>query len=346
MAVSAQAATFSFGPQTGKGAVSTSFYRHRALAVDLSVIDETREGQAEVGGLAVPTFPYKPGPIVGGGISLQPRMQDTFGWLLYAALGKLVTSPSGTLVPDSVVFDGGATPLGPLTLAGDPSEPSQLTVKVSGLAGGPLVIAIAGTDPSDAVIYEVVALPDDTAKLTTHVFKTVTSINIGVAASGYGLINIRSSTGAPFNHKFTLDPSDSTFIPWLSARKQLPRRNGDPDTDLGEIYQDLKVTGMSLSLANDAPLMARMDMLGCNFALDPSPDAWSYANAFEDWRSVPVLCHTVGKIKISGVDLPVVAAQLSLQNVPLDIRQERVIGRSEEHTSELQSLTNLVCRLL
>src|SRR5262249_56305581 len=29
-----------------------------------------------------------------------------------------------------------------------------------------------------------------------------------------------------------------------------------------------------------------------------------------------------------------------------DIAVEQVVGRSEEHTSELQSLTNLVCRLL
>lgn len=42
-----------------------------------------------------------------------------------------------------------------------------------------------------------------------------------------------------------IDPLDSTFIPWLSARKQLPKRNGDAATDLGETYTDLKVVGLT-----------------------------------------------------------------------------------------------------
>lgn len=93
MTVSAQAATFSFGPQAGMGLAPTSWYKHRATFIDLNEVDETREGPPEIGGIAVPTFPYKPGPVVAGGFTLQPRFQNTFGWLLYGMLGNLTSTP-------------------------------------------------------------------------------------------------------------------------------------------------------------------------------------------------------------------------------------------------------------
>jgi len=92
MAVTAQAGIFSFGPQAAKGSLATTFHRHRAVDVDLGIQDDVRLGQLEVGGLPVPTFPYKAGYVIGGGASLQPRLEDTFGWLLYGALGKLTTA--------------------------------------------------------------------------------------------------------------------------------------------------------------------------------------------------------------------------------------------------------------
>src|SRR5262249_59221559 len=40
------------------------------------------------------------------------------------------------------------------------------------------------------------------------------------------------------------------------------------------------------------------------------------------------------------------APGIPLQRILLDLHSGRFFGRSEEHTSELQSLTHLVCRLL
>lgn len=95
MAVTAQSGVYSFGPQAGKGVPATTYYRHRAVDIDLGVQDDVRLGQLEVGGLPVPTFPYKAGYVIGGGATLQPRLKDTFGWLLYGALGKWTATAVG-----------------------------------------------------------------------------------------------------------------------------------------------------------------------------------------------------------------------------------------------------------
>jgi hypothetical protein len=89
MATTAQAGTVGFGPQPAMGTLATDWYRHRATLVDLAVQDPQQEGAPEVGGLPVPTFPYKTGPMVGGGLTLQPRLIDTLGWLLYGVLGDV-----------------------------------------------------------------------------------------------------------------------------------------------------------------------------------------------------------------------------------------------------------------
>jgi len=136
MSVTAASATIGFGAQAGKGEIATSYYRHRATMVDLDVMDETREGAPEVGGVPVPTFPYKAGPVVAGGFTIQPRLQDTVGWLLYGLMG-----------------------------------------------------------------------------------------------------NVNSTVDNPHNHVFGF-ASEPSYVPWMSFRKHIPRKEGNVDTDLGQIYKD------------------------------------------------------------------------------------------------------------
>ncbi len=76
-----------FGAQAAKGTVPVDFYKHRAMQIDLSWEDPVSLGPLEVGGIAVPTFPYKTGSMGAGGFSLMPRLEDSFGWLLYGAFG-------------------------------------------------------------------------------------------------------------------------------------------------------------------------------------------------------------------------------------------------------------------
>jgi hypothetical protein len=88
MAVTAQTGTFSFGAQTAKGTVSSTFYRHRASDIDLATISDDRLGPPEVGGVPVPTIPFRAGVMASGGALLNPRLEDTLGWLLHGACGS------------------------------------------------------------------------------------------------------------------------------------------------------------------------------------------------------------------------------------------------------------------
>lgn len=96
MAVTAQAGIFGFGPQAAMESPATDFYRHKATLIDLGVNDDIRVGPMEIGSGPFPTFPYKAGYIVGGGVELMPRLESSLGWLLYAALGKCATSGTHT----------------------------------------------------------------------------------------------------------------------------------------------------------------------------------------------------------------------------------------------------------
>lgn len=228
MSLTAAAGIFGFGPQSGKESVATSFYRHRAIDVDLSVMDDTRLGPLEVGGTPVPTFPYKAGYAVQGGATIQPRLQDTFGWLLYAALGKVTSTESP-------------------------------------------------------------------------------------GASGM------------YNHVYEL-ATDPGYVPYISGRKYIPPTGGNLATDLGETYTDCKVVNLGITMPTSAPLNARVDILGRDFAFDESADGWTWQNSYEDYQSIPVSCATAGYIKIDTVELPVVAANIGWQNQPLDMQQEHIIG--------------------
>jgi len=230
MSLTAAAAILGFGLQAGMEETATEFYRHRATMVDLDAIDDVREGAPEVGGRPVPTFPYKGGPIVAGGFTLQPRFEDTLGILLYGLLGNVETDPLG---------------------------------------GG------------------------DYADINTHKF---------------------------------LFATETSFIPWMSFRKYIPKNNGIPGTDFGQVFTDCKVLGGTLVLPNDGPVGMRVDALGRMFALDHSPSSWTWANQFESWESIPVASAPLGYIKVDNDELPVVAANIAFQNVPLDPRQERVFG--------------------
>ena len=234
MTITSNAGIVSFAPQVSKGVLPTTpvWYRHRATLVDLAVNDPVEEGQPEVGGIPVPTFPYKSGPIVQGGLTLQPRLEDTLGWLLYGAMGDVASLQDG----------------------------------ITGM----------------------------------------------------------------YNHTFKLKASDPSFVPYMSFRKYIPPSDGTTATDLGEVFTDCKIVNLNVTLPNNGPINARVDVIGRAFAHDLAPNLWTYANDFESWESIPIACAVDGYIKFntgSGlVELPVVQASVNFVNVPLDLKQERIYG--------------------
>lgn len=130
-----------------------------------------------------------------------------------------------------------------------------------------------------------------------------------------------------YHHEFTF-ATDAGFIPYMSFRKEVPGETGTDD--LGETFQDCKIVNLTLALPNDGLITSRVDVLGraadTQFTTDPS---WSYDNTFEDYQSIPIGSVTGGYMQIpsySATDLPVTAANVTLTNAPLDIRQEKNFG--------------------
>ena len=228
MSVTAAQGIFGFGPQGAMGVIAPTWYKHRATLVDLDVADPVLEGPPEVGGIGVPTFPYKSGPMVGGGATILPRLEDTIGWLLYDLIGQET--------PEEVESGGG--------------------------------------------IYD-------------HTFELPSDIAIG--------------------------------NPWMSFRKYIPRANGVEGTDMGQVFLDCKLIGATLTLPNDAPVSMRLDALGREAYLE-DPTSWHWENDYESWESIPVGCVTDGFLMTDDAEMPVVGANVSFMNVPLDPRQERVFG--------------------
>jgi hypothetical protein len=98
MATVAQAGILGFGPQQGKGydVPDGEWYRHKATVGDLAIQDDQRLGPPEVGGRPLPTIPFKAGVMVGGGLTIHPRLESSVGYLLKGALGYAdTTSGSG-----------------------------------------------------------------------------------------------------------------------------------------------------------------------------------------------------------------------------------------------------------
>ncbi|GAF67360.1 unnamed protein product, partial [marine sediment metagenome] len=193
MAVTAQNGILSFGAQTAKDSVSATYYQHRAADIDLGIQSDDRLGPPEIGGIAVPTIPYRAGVLAAGGATIHPRLEDTFGWLLHGAVGAV------TSTQDENVF--------------------------------------------------------------------------GTVDTGY------------WHHEFTL-PTPSTELPFMTFRKEIPAAtSGD---ELGEIYENSKITSMAFMLPNDGLIQARVDVLGTAEETQyADPAGWTYENTLmEDYQSI------------------------------------------------------------
>jgi len=144
-----------------------------------------------------------------------------------------------------------------------------------------------------------------------------------------------SGSGGIYKHFFKLDPDSPGLVPWMGFRKFIPADSAS-DT-LGETFNDCKITNVVLTLPNDGLVTARVDAVGRYFTLEENPNwgittgstgGWdpSYGE-FEDYTSVPIGSDEGGYITTPSFgDLPVVQAQVGIQNMPLDPRMEKVYG--------------------
>lgn len=352
MALTAQNSIFAFGPQTAKGAVATTWYRHKALSIGFGVADEAQLGPLEIGSSPFPTFPYKAGYVANGQVVVMPRMAESFGWLLMGMLGDTGVTQCVT---------GGTKQVETATVAG--------TVTLGGLAK--VIVTGAGITGSP-ITLEVEVATDDTATIVAGLIRTAIAANFAIrekyvvggtgatvtltainAAADDATLNIdidndtcTGLTAAPTSANTTpgsagtaalaydnmfKPAADKGLVKWMSLRKYVPPREGDNTTQVGETYTDVKVTGMALAVAQDQPLQATIDFLGCDYAFTNDISGWAYHNTYEDWKSVPLGCSVGGGIVFNGgglinETLPAVRATINWQNVPLPVDQERQIG--------------------
>lgn len=92
MAVTAQTGIFSFGAQSAKGTPPSTYYKHYASDIDLAPISDDRVGPPEVGGVVTPTLAYRAGTLATGGALINPRLQNTVGWIMRGAMGAWTVS--------------------------------------------------------------------------------------------------------------------------------------------------------------------------------------------------------------------------------------------------------------
>src|SRR3972149_11587005 len=91
-----QAGVFSFGQQAAKGTIAATWYRHKAMDINLGAAQDLRTFPLECGGGLTPTGAYKAGAFSAGGATVNPRLAGDIGWILKGLMGK-VTSTPGTL---------------------------------------------------------------------------------------------------------------------------------------------------------------------------------------------------------------------------------------------------------
>jgi len=89
MTVAASAGIFGFGPQSAKGTLATTWYRHKATRVGVGPQQVIRQFPPEIGGGIHPTGAYKAMAFGGGQAILNPRLDNVLGWLMYAAVGQV-----------------------------------------------------------------------------------------------------------------------------------------------------------------------------------------------------------------------------------------------------------------
>jgi len=359
MAATGQGGILGFGPQHDKEvavgpSASPNWMYHKAADINLGVQDDQRVFPSEIGGRPTPSGAYKAGVMTAGGFTLNPRLKNTMGWLLYAALGK-VSASNKALVYEGVMASKKVTAtLQTITtnLNTVPTPAKKLVVRA--LRGDNVTytstITVTGTDASAQVQTETFDFstgptagqrvdgldcnPSDSAVgyeaiVGTKEFASVTSVAIP-AVSGIGTdvvtITVGFEDAVGTTHDFEMDSVNPTKVPWLGFRKYIPP--GNDGVGLGETYSDCKIAGMTMTYPNDGIISARVDALGRKFKLERNP-TWASGVTYEDYESVPIGSVIGGYLRtpfFGEQKLSVVGATVAWQNAPLDPRSEKVYG--------------------
>ena len=346
MTITSQGGVLGFGPQFAKSSTVNNWFYHRVLDSDMGVADMQNAFPPEVGGRPFPAGAYKDGVMVGGGMTMHPRLQNSVGWLLYALLGNCKQSQpalvyAGTLAATALAGDPATINTG-IT---NPPAAAKLCVRIIKKDPTPFtgVVTITQTTP-DAITetfdfsngpstdQRVDGLETDVADNTgfecivgANPITTIDSIALPAGDTSV-FVEVGYEDAVAFTHDFQPDTTYPNKVGWMGVRKCIPGSDGA--TWLGETYQDCKIINAILSLPNNGPIGMRADLMGRTYTQESDP-SWAHNVAYEQYSGVPIASVIGGTITIPQYDttpMRVVSTQLSFVNAPLDARIERDYG--------------------
>ena len=355
MSATSQGGVVGFGPQYSKdtAVLDANWFYHRVLDTDMGIGEDQRAFPPEVGGHPMPGGGYKGGVMVGGGMTMHPRLENSIGWLLYAMLGKLASShpalvQGAVLAPTALT--GSAQTI--TTNISNPPSAAKICVKVhksdsiqfTGTvtitqSGGTSITEVfdfsngAGTgqrnDGLDTNMGQSLTVKGYECIVSAQAFTTVDSIVVSAGADTSIKISVGYEDLAAYTHDFIVDPDAASKTGWLGVRKATPP--GDDYFGMGETYSNCKLINNVLTLPNSGPIGYRGDFLGTSYehsASDSTP-SWMVTPAFENYLSVPISSVLGGYITIPQYDnnpMKVVQSTFTWINAPLDQNVERVYG--------------------
>lgn len=344
MTINGQAGSWGFAPQIGyKNRTGLVWHRHKALFVGQGVNDDARPGPPEIGGRPVPGSAYKNGYFTAGDVTINPRLEDTLGWLLYGALGDVSTSTiadkDGVHGPKRLAVGaqvGDVEGIAPLL------SNQVVTATVTRLGGANFAgtVTVHGKDAAGVVAQEdlvFVASPLNTTIAGVEIFSEINAIDWPAYAAEGDMISVGIADTA-VNHSFRLNATNPGHVPHMAFRKRIPPNGVDLATDVGEVYYDSKILNLGLAFPNEGLIEAQVSTLGCDFAFDEASDGWVWQEAYEDFETIPVACAEGSYLRaispitgFSSDDMAVLGAQVSIVNQPVSMREMRIFGSPRLH---------------
>jgi hypothetical protein len=123
-------------------------------------------------------------------------------------------------------------------------------------------------------------------------------------------------------HIFSFSSASNFYLPWLASRVHFP--GVDTSNDSGEYGYDCKIGSLQITVPQMGKVAMRMGMVGRQTQYDAAPDAWTYANSWEDTRSTPDAGR--GIFKLGGDSFPALGLQMNLINQLSAPRDEFIVG--------------------
>jgi hypothetical protein len=251
----------------------------------------------EVGGGAMLRDVVKVGVLSRGQIAFIPR-PDTLGNMLLGATGTVQTDvvlPATALSNALITFGFNA-----------PASPVVLSLVCS--AACVQVVTIIGTDSAGGALNEAVTLTGVTPKLTTGVFKTITSIQLGTTPVTTTL-TISCSPTTAHKHVFTLG-TNQFAAPYYTFRAA-------PGSMWGEQFQDCRFSALNLAWRGANFVRGEAAMIGGLPAKVASMASWG-APALTDGG--PQFLAPVSNVAVpTGASLKVISGSFSAgMNIPMD----------------------------